>query len=541
MRIAELIARSLASFGVDRIFHVPGESFLALLDALHDCPAIDLITCRHEGSAGLAAVADAKLTGRPGVAAVSRGPGLFNAAIALHVAEQEAIPLVLLVGQVDTPNLDRGAVQEVSTLSNLSKIIKGAYRLDKPEAAAEVLRRALTLACSGTPGPVVIELPEDCLAQPAAQAAPTPCHLTPPVPAEPVAGRFAQVLDASRRPIMIVGGQNRTPEFRDALQRFSVQYGLPVIAASKQQDQFPNDHENWAGQLGFFASQEHIRLLEQADLIVAVGTRLGDLSTVGFRYPRQGTDRQKLVHVYPDPDVIGSRFQTDLGIPCDALAFIAPLLETPFRRNQATEWAHAIEHTREALHRWHGTAATAADTLGHVVYACSRKLSPDGVITTDSGNFAAWVHRIFTLHPRNRLLGSACGAMGSGVPAALAASLRYPGRQVTAFCGDGGFLMNGSELITAVARGLDLKIVISNNGSYGTIRSHQQRTYPGRVVGTDLANPDFSLLAAAFGAKGIRVNHASQAIEKIDEAYAHCGPVLVEVICDPDHTVSDSL
>ncbi|WP_454690793.1 thiamine pyrophosphate-dependent enzyme [Achromobacter aloeverae] len=541
MRIAELITATLANFGVERIFSVPGESFLGLLDALHDEARIDLVTCRHEGSAGLAAVADAKLSGKTGVAAVSRGPGLFNASIALHVAEQEAIPLILLVGQVDLPNLDRGAVQEVDTRVSLNRVIKGSYRIAHPATAAEVLRKAFALATSGTPGAVIIELPEDALEYEAAQAAPFPAAVAADTLAEPAIDTFVSLLEGCERPLLLVGGQNRSDDFRHALARFAGKFGLPVVAANKQQDQFPNRHPNWAGQLGFFPSREHTALLGEADLIVALGTRLGDLSTLGFSYPRQAPPRQKLVHVHPDAAVLGARFETDLAVAADAGAFVRRMLDTAYTRALSSGWSSQISHARETLHYWRGESAPTADVLGHTVHACSRFLSDDGIVTTDSGNFASWVHRIYRLEPTNRLLGSACGAMGSGVPAALAAALRFPGRQVTAFCGDGGFLMNGNELATAVERDLDIKIVVSNNRSYGTIRTHQQRAYPGRVSGTDLHNPDFRALANAFGAQGLLVAHAHEAAAIVEQAYRHQGPVLIEVKCDPDYTVARSI
>ncbi|MCK1298421.1 MULTISPECIES: thiamine pyrophosphate-dependent enzyme [unclassified Bradyrhizobium] len=540
-RVAELVADSLVAHGIDRAFSVPGESFLALLDALRDRSDFDLVTCRHEGSASLAAVADAKLTGRAGVVMASRGPGAFNAALGLHVAAQEAIPLVMLVGQVDRPNLARDAVQEIDCGRSFDGVLKWSVRLNSTDLVPEMMARAFAVACAGTPGPVAVELPEDLLEEAAEGHAVRANGLACPEPGSAAIEKAAAALTAAERPILLVGGECRTASFREDLVAFSEKWNVPVVTMNKMQDQFPNAHPLWAGQFGFFPSQPHAKLLERADLVVAVGTRLGDLSSLGFAFPRHAEPRQPLVHVYPDPDAIGKRVMADVAVVSGSHAFVSALLTVSAASPDRTEWLRAAAAVRLATHGWPRFGVPSADVFGHAVAAIATHFKPDGIVTTDSGNFAGWVHRIFSLGPTARLLGSACGAMGSGVPSGLAASLRFPGRQVVAFCGDGGFLMTGNELATAVARQANLKIVISNNRSYGTIRSHQERAFPDRPYGTDLSNPDFAALARAFGAKGFIVEDTESAPSTIAEAMTAEGPVVIEVRSDVRQTLEKSL
>jgi acetolactate synthase-1/2/3 large subunit len=540
-RVADLIADSLIAHGVDRAFGVPGESFLPLLDALHDRNQIDLVTSRHEGSACLAAVADAKLTGRAGVVMASRGPGAFNAALGIHVASQEAIPLIILIGQVDRPNLNRDAVQEIDCGRAFEGLLKWSVRLSAPAQVPEMMARAFSAAHTGTPGPVAIELPEDLLAETADTLAVRIHGVARPEAGIAAVKRAGELLAAAERPIVLIGGECRSEEFRKDLVALSEKWNVPVAVTNKMQDQFPNDHDHWIGQLGFFTSPAHVKIFERSDLIVAIGTRLGDLSSLGFEFPRQASPRQPLVHVYPDPAAIGTHFQTDLPIVSSSASFVRNLLDQPASSRERTDWMKAVTIARSATHGWPKSGVPSVDVYGHVVAEIASHFLPDGIVTTDSGNFAGWVHRIFSFKTSARLLGSACGAMGSGIPSGLSASLRFPNRQVIAFCGDGGFLMTGNELAVAVARRLDLKIVISNNQSYGTIRSHQERAYPNRPYGTDLSNPDFAALARAYGAAGFCISDAGQATSVVAEAMSAKGPVVIEVRSDVRQSLDKSL
>ncbi|WP_077000776.1 thiamine pyrophosphate-dependent enzyme [Variovorax sp. KK3] len=533
-RVADAIVDSMVAHGADRGFSVPGESFLALLDALHARADFDLVTCRHEGSAALAAIADAKLTGRPGVVMASRGPGAFNAAIGVHVASEEAIPLILLIGQVDRPNLGKGAVQEIDTSTAFSGLLKWSARIDRAESVAEIMARAFVAAASGTPGPVAVELPEDVLTE-AVQQRPVRVHglAVPTVSAED-ATRVRELIAAASRPLLIVGGECRSAEFRRDLHDLVGLWDVPVVLTNKNQDQFSNLDPHWAGQIGFFASPAHAALVGEADLLIALGSRMGDLSSLGFAFPRQDESPQRLVHVYPDAGMIGRHFHTDLPIVSSSHAFVRAALRDGERAATSPGWMRRAAEAAQGAHGWQPAEVAPDDVMGHAVTALSRLARPDAILTTDSGNFASWVHRIFRMTPANRLLGSACGAMGTGVPSGVAAALRHPGRQVLAFVGDGGFLMNGNELITAVDRRLDLRVIVSNNGSYGTIRTHQQRHFPGRVSGTDLANPDFCRLAEAFGARGFKIENGRDAVGIVEQAMAVPGPVVIEVCSHPD-------
>lgn len=541
-RVSDLVAESLVAHRVDRAFCVPGESFLPLLDALIEHPSIDLVTCRHEGAGALAAIADAKLTGRPGVVMVSRGPGLCNAALALHVASQEAIPLIVLMGQVDTPMLGRDAVQEIDTKSTFSGTVKWTCRLSSPDGVAEQVARAFTVASSGTPGAVIVELPEDILSLGVQSSNRPRVHgVARPSPSSLAVRQAAAALTQSTKPLLIVGGECRTGEFRDALLRLSDAWRVPVIVTNKNQDQYPNDHTMFVGQLGIFVSSAHIRLFEESDLILAIGTRLGDLSSMGFQIPRQMPSPQKLIHVYPDPNSIGRHFTTHIPIISSSMEFVTALSEENGRSGTTEAWISEISAVRRAHHTWIQELAPESDVLGHTIAAIANLADDNSVVTTDSGNFAAWVHRIFRFQTTQRLLGSACGAMGTGVPSGLAACLRFPERQVIAFCGDGGFLMTGNELAVAVDRQLPMKIVVSNNKSYGTIRSYQERAYPRRIKGTDLSNPDFCTLARAYGATGFTIKNTSEAARIVEDALACPGPAIIDVYCAADQTLDRSV
>lgn len=538
-RVADVVADSLLAHGCDRLFSVPGESFLPLLDALVDRPALQLVTCRHEGSAALAAVADSKLTGRPGVAIVSRGPGLVNAAIGLHVASQDAVPLVVLLGQVETVHLGRNAVQEIDCRT-LPGLLKWVGRIDSPNKAAEVVARAFLEAMSGTPGPVVVELPEDLLSAKADGIAARVHGLAVPHPSEEQVSSIAAALSKAERPVILAGGECRTDAFRRDLVTIAERWQIPVAVTNKQQDLFPNDHPCWIGQLGFFGTAQHRDYIEAADLVLAIGTRLGDVTTQGYSVSL-GSGQQTLIHVYVDAGSIGRHYPTTIPVVSDAGVFAQRLATRSAQSVRRGEWLARAAHVRQATHGWRPDRIDSQDVLGHAITAAASRLPPNGILTCDSGNFAGWVHRIFRLHAGQRLISTACGAMGMGIPAAAAAAMRYPDRPVFAFCGDGGFLMNGSEFATVGARRLDVKVFVANNRSYGTIRSFQERSYPGRTSGTALDNPDFVALGRAYGAQAFSVDHASEAEQVVAEAIASPGPVLVEINCDVEFTLARSV
>lgn len=530
MRAADLVVECLRAEGADRLFCVPGESYLALLDALHGQSAIEVVVCRHEGGAGFMALADAKLTGRPGLVAVSRGPGASNVAVAVHAAEQEGAPMVVLVGQVARHERGRHAFQEVDYGLMFGGLAKGTFEVGHAGQLAETVARAFHLARSGTPGPVVVALPEDMLGDETDGAVTGPLPVATGGPSPDDVGRAMELLSQSRRPLLIVGGMLAAPRGRTALKAAAERHGLPVAPTFKRQELFDNDSPLFAGHLGFKIPRVHVDALLQADLILAVGTRLGDVPSQGYRLPRAPAPEQPLIHVHPDPSVIGRVFKTELPLACDAGAFLEALAAQPATADAAREeWAARLNGVARSLRRYAPQRHPDGIDFGAMVAPIAAHAPRDSIVVTDAGNFSGWVHQIWPWDGRAQALGSAGGAMGLGVPGAVAASLRFPERTVIGFVGDGGLMMTGNELATGIAHGARPKIVVASNGTYGTIRLHQERDYPGRTVGTDLRNPDFAAWGRAFGAKAWTVTTAEQAEVVARDMLAEDGPVVVDV------------
>ena len=496
---AERLTEFLALQGVDRAFCVPGESYIALLDALHANNAVDLVTCRSEGGAGFMAVADAKLTGRPGVVLVSRGPGACNASIAVHTAEQDAVPLILLVGQVEKRDLRRNAFQEIDYQSMFRGIAKWIGEVTEPDQIPEMIARAYATAMGGVPGPVVLSLPEDVLAMECA-APLLPATLPAPAPPAPAdTARLAAMLRAAERPVLLVGHGFDTPgglDGRAALLRFAEAWQLPVAVSFRRQDLFPNDHPLYAGDLGLRNPDAQRAAFAEADLVLALGTRLTDITTQGWTWPAAG---QRTVHVCADPRFLGWLFPAELAIAADARATLAALAaETPAAPASRAAWNSRLR----ALHVADCEVVPGEHPDG-IAFAEVAKLieataPDDAIVTLDAGTFGAPFYRKVAWKTGQRLLAPVSGAMGFGIPAAVAASLRCPGRTVIGLVGDGGALMTGGEYAVAVERGLPTKMILSDNGSYASIRIHQERAHPGRVSGTTLVNPDFLRWCEAF-------------------------------------------
>jgi acetolactate synthase-1/2/3 large subunit len=532
-RAADALVESLHLMGIDRMFCVPGESYLALLDALHGHSAIDVVTCRHEGSAGMAAVADAKLTGRLGAVAVSRGPGMGNLTIAIHLAQQDAVPLLVLVGQVERPNLGRGAFQEVDYARMFSGMAKWVGQIDDASRAPEVLARAAGIACAGTPGPCLVILPEDMLSDPCVQ--PALPRLSAPQSSAPWSAlvEVSQLLRSAHKPVIIAGGVDRSAALREKLQQFAERWQLPVAVTNKNQDLFDNHHPLWMGHVGYFPNPDLAAALSEADLIVAINTELGDVDTQNYRLPKPGIGVVPLVHVHPDPAVLGRLFAAQVAIATTGIEFLGQMLAMSEggHLTKRPSWLTTVEATRRRI----SEGPVSKSPYAQVVRAIDEVAGPDAIFTVDAGNFSVWVHRLVQFGGRRELVAAACGAMGIAVPAALAGALRFRSRPVIAFVGDGGFLMTGNELATAVAQQANVKIFVANNSSYSTIRMYQERTFPGRVKGTSLVNPDFAAFAASFGALGLKVTSIDDATNVVREAMAHDGPCVVDVACDVEH------
>ena len=494
---AEALVAFLAAHGTNRCFCVPGESYIAVLDALHAHPMIDLVTCRHEAGAGFMAVADARLTGRAGVALVSRGPGACNAAIAVHTAQQDAVPFLLLVGQVRTRDLRSHAFQEIDYSRAFGGMAKFVGEATRSEQVPELLARAWAAMHTGVAGPAVLALPEDVLPEPCTAPARSAVVTAASAPTPDAAARLAHVLRASELPILLAGGGLDCAGGREALLAFAERGRVPAAVSFRRQDLFPNDHPLYAGDMGLANPSRQREAFARADLVFALGTRLGDISTQGYTWPSPG---QRLVHVCADPSFLGWRFRADLAIAAHASAMLAALADHQASAPPIREaWNAELRAIQTEESAWKPRSAPDGIVFGNLVAALGRRLPEDAIVTLDAGTFGAPFYRKIQWRPTQRLLAPISGAMGFGVPAAVAAALRAPERPVICAVGDGGYLMTGSEMAVAASRGLELKVLLSNNGSYGSIRIQQERAYPGRVSGTDLVNPDFLAIGRAYG------------------------------------------
>ena len=529
MRAADAIVEVLKSHGVKRVFTVPGESFLALLDALYDS-SIDVIVCRHESGAGFMAVAEAKLTGKPAVAMVSRGPGATNASIAVHVAEQDAVPLILLVGQVSRLERTRGAFQEVDYRQFFGGMAKFVEEVNEGSRCAELLTRAFYQAAVGTPGPAVLSIPEDVQDDEVKGQIPTPFALPSVHHAAADVTKLRSMLELAERPLVIAGSLFRGSRSAGALARFAEAQRVPVAVSWKSQDVFDNSSPLYAGHLGFGNPPAHRELLAEADLIVAVGTRLGDIASLNYSLPNAPEPDQPLIHIYPDGAPIGKVFNTALGMVADPVSVLAELSASPRVVSSAREnWCSQINSYVRETQGFVPSPVTDGVDFGTVVMALAAHAPADSIITTDAGNMSSWVHRHWLMTPRNTLLGAVAGAMGFGVPAAVAASMVEPTRTAICFVGDGGILMTGQEIATAVASGAKPKIVLSDNGIYGTIRVHQERHYPGRVSGTGLVNPDFTTWANSFGISCFTISQGDDVNAIVKDFLAQNGASVLHV------------
>ena len=514
--------------GCDRIFTVPGESFLAVLDALHDSPEIDLVVGRQEGGVAFMACADGTLTGRPGVAFVTRGPGATNASIGVHVARQDSQPMILFVGDVDRSTRDREAFQEVDFQAMFAPLAKWAARIDDARRIPEYVARAYAVAMNGRPGPVVLALPEDMLldqvealdrprVEPAAQV-PHPVAMT----------QLAGLLDRAERPVAIVGGAGWNPAATRDFSDWAERSGIPVAAAFRRQDAIPNEHPAWAGNLGYGPNPKLVERIRDADLLLVVGPRLGEATTDGYTLVTPDHPGQTLVHVHPDPEELNSSYRADLAICARMDDFADALLSIDTPPLTAAAEAHADWLA------WSTPASRNGVTLdlGPCVAAMREAMPADTIICNGAGNYSGWWHRYWRYAGPGCQLAPTAGAMGYGTPAAVAASLRHPDRSVVALAGDGCFLMNGQELATAVQHGADLTVILVDNGTYGTIRMHQEREFPTRVSGTALRNPDFAALARAYGAHAETVDRTEDFAPALARALAHRGVRLLHLRTD---------
>jgi acetolactate synthase-1/2/3 large subunit len=527
-----LVVDQLAVHGVDVAFGVPGESYIAILDALVDSP-IRYVTCRHEVGAANMAEAYGKLTGRPGVCMVTRGPGATHASCGVHTAHQDSTPFVLLIGQVARAALEREAFQEIDYRRMFGPLAKWVAQIDDTARIPELVARAFAVATSGRPGPVVLALPEDVLAEQATVPDAVPFLAAQAAPAEDDLARMRDLLQAAERPLVLVGGQPWSADAHERLGAWCAQNELPVAAAWRCQDYVDNTLPVYVGHLGLGPDPRLAARLDDADVLLVVGARLGDIETGGYAGLSLPTPDGKLVHVHADADELGRVYQPSLPIAAagprfvDALGELAPLEPSGWRR--WTEQARA-DYVDNLVHE----PREAAVDLGAVMAHLRERLPDDAVLTNGAGNFTVWAHRFYEFRRYRTQLAPLSGAMGYGVPAAVAAKVVHPERIAVCIAGDGDFLMSAQELATAVQHGLPIVVLVADNGMYGTIRMHQELQFPGRVSGTDLRNPDFAALAHAYGAFGERVEQTAAFPDAFERALGAGVPAVVHLVTDPD-------
>jgi acetolactate synthase-1/2/3 large subunit len=528
-----ILVDNLLAQGVDLAFGVPGESYLAVLDALYDVrERLRFIVCRQEGGAAYMAEAYGKLTGRPGIVFVTRGPGASNAAIGLHTAAQDSTPLVAFVGQIGGDVIDRDAFQEIDYRRMFGSVVKWAAQIDRVERIPEYVARAFRVAMSGRPGPVVLALPEDMLAASADVADAPRVDIAPVHPSPTQLSELASLLGRARRPLVLAGGSGWSAEASADLARFAETASLPVACAFRNQDAFDNRHPNYAGDVGISPNPKLAVRVRDADVLLVIGERLGEMVTGGYTLLEPPTPRQRLIHVHPGGDELGRVYQPALAIESGIAPFCAALARMP--AIDAKAWAGSASEAHSAYLEWQtARPMPGAVDLWRIVATLRERLPEDAILANGAGNYVSWLSRLYR-YPRYRTqLAPYNGSMGYGVPAAIAAKAVHPNRVVVSWNGDGCFLMNGQELATAVQYGLAIVFVVVDNGMYGTIRMHQERQYPERVYGTTLHNPDFAALARAYGASGEIVRRTEEFGPALDRALAAGGPSLLHLIVDP--------
>ena len=530
----KLLVECLLALGARHSFGVPGESYLAVLDALHDTAGrLDFTLCRQEGGAAFMAAAYGKLTGRPGICWVTRGPGATNASIGVHTAMQDSAPMILFVGQVGTDMKGREAFQELDYRAVFGTMVKWAVEIDQVDRIPEIVARAWKTAVTGRPGPVVVALPEDMLTDLTEVAALSgPGDYPEPEPGAEAVTRARDMLAGAKRPLILYGGCNWTEAGRAALQDFASGSNIPVISVFRYQDQFDNHAPVFCGEAGVGMVPNVHRLLAEADVILAINNRFGENSTDGYTVFDLPVPRQRLIHVHGSDLELGKVYQPELGIQAGPNAFVRALNAGGPVTGVWAEWQAEARAGYEAGFDLPDLPSPV--DMGKVTAYLRDVLPKDAIITNGAGNFAIWSGRFLKYGPAMRLLAPQSGAMGYGIPAAVAAKVVHPERRVVCFAGDGDFQMTCQELATAAQAGAQPVILILNNGIYGTIRAHQERNYPERVSGTEMVNPDFSALARVYGFHGERVERTEDFAAAFARACASPTGAVLDLVISPE-------
>ncbi|TMJ40281.1 MAG: thiamine pyrophosphate-binding protein [Alphaproteobacteria bacterium] len=517
----------------ERLACVPGESYLAVLDALHDAK-IDVLVCRNEGGAAMMAEAYGKLTGKPGICFVTRGPGATNASHGVHIAAQDSTPMILFIGQVERSMREREAFQEVDYKAFFGSMAKWVVEVDSAARLPELVARAYRIACQGRPGPVVVALPEDVLTEMAdvpdapkvapAEAWPGPDDMN----------RFGDMLRKAKKPLVILGGSRWSEAARKSLIAFSEKFALPITTSFRRAHLFPSDHPNYVGDVGIGPNPKLARRVKEADLLVLLGARMSEMPSSAYSLIDVPVPRQTLVHIHPGSEELGKVYQPALAIQAAPNAFCAALAELAHPND--APWAGATKEARLEFLDWTDKPAKLPGKFqyGEVMRWLSDQLPGEAIITNGAGNYAIWIHRYYRFRKLGTQLAPTSGSMGYGVPAAVMAKRQYPDRPVIAFAGDGCFMMNGQEFATAVQYGIALIVIVVDNSMYGTIRMHQERDYPGRISATLLKNPDFAAYARAFGGHGERVETTDDFAPAFERAVRSGKPAILHCLIDPE-------
>jgi acetolactate synthase-1/2/3 large subunit len=528
---AEVLVDQLCIHGVRHVFCVPGESYLAVLDAFHDSD-LAVTVCRQEGGAAIMAEAVGKVTGRPGVCFVTRGPGATNAAHGIHIARQDSSPLVMFVGQVARDTREREAFQELDYRAVFGSMTKWATEIDDPARVPEIVSRAFYTAANGRPGPVVVAIPEDMLVERVAVDDAPPFAPVETSPGVMEMQKFAELLGGARAPIVLLGGSRWSQDACDRLARFAEKYALPVCTTFRRGHLFDQTHACYAGDLGIGPNPKLLERIKSSDLVIVIGGRLGELPSQHYTLFDIPRPQVPFVHVHPGAEELGRVYSPQLAINATPTAFTVALETLKFARAPAGD----AKAARADYLAWTDspTEQPGQVNFGAVMVWLRDNLAPDAILCNGAGNYSAWIHRFFRFRRFGQHVAPASGSMGYGVPAAVAMKRLYPQRQVICIAGDGDFLMNGQEFATAMQYGLPFTTIIFDNGMYGTIRMHQERDYPGRISATDLRNPDFAAYARTFGGFGVSVERTEDFPQAFREAEASGKPAIVRLAIDPE-------
>jgi acetolactate synthase-1/2/3 large subunit len=530
-----ILIDALGIHGVDRLFCVPGESYLDVLDALYDTPQIAVVVAKHEGAAANMAEADGKLTGRPGICFVTRGPGATHASIGVHTAFQDSTPMILFIGQVQRNARGREAFQEVEFRQMFAPLAKWVAEIEAADRIPEYVLRAFQIATSGRPGPVVLSLPEDVLAERSSARDTQPFSATQAAPREADVLAVRAELERASQPLLIAGGSCWSDEGRAALARFAEANAIPVLASFRRQDLIDNNHACYAGHLSLGMPPYLQQRMKTADLIIALGTRLGDINTMTYSLLRPPRLTARFVHVHPEPTELNRVYQADLAIAASPSAAAMQLADLePIAVPRWSAWTKSARREYVQFIKVPEAGPRRGVDLAVVIRHLATHLPANAILANGAGNFTVWVHRFFTYRHARTELAPTSGAMGYGFPASIAASLRYPERITVCVAGDGDFLMYSQELATAAQYGARVIVLIVNNGMYATIRMHQERRFPGRVSATDLEGPDFVALAQSFGAHAERVETTDAFASAFERACAAGRTAVLELMMDRD-------